>query len=295
MSFKMSANKGSGEGVAKAPAGNHPAVLVAIVDMGTQKSDFQGQEKWQHRAFFVWELVNENVAGFKDKHHVIGIDLTLSLNEKAKLRKWIEARTGKPLPDGADFDAADELGKPCLLNVIDKGGYPKIDAVTAFPKGFPEPKPQQQPFAWSLENYKANGGQINLPDWLPWFYGRPLAETIKECKEIGQTGAPRATAGTATAGGGATGLTSGHPQPGTPSVPTPPKPPAPPKSRDGEPADDTQWQAYVGDSWKQMSGIEIKKLCSSQGGVQPEALHVCPLGSEAVTTAAAVGFTNIPF
>ena len=292
MSFKMSASKGAGEGIAKAPAGNHPAVLVAIVDMGTQKSDFQGQEKWQRRAFFVWELVNENVAGFKDKHHVIAIDLTLSLNEKAKLRKWIEARTGKPLPDGADFDAADELGKPCLLNVIEKGGYPKIDAMTAFPKGFPIPTPQQQPFSWSLDTYQANGGQINLPDWLPWFYGRPLAETIKECKEIGQTGAPRA--GTAAAGGGATGAVTGFNTPGTPSAPTPPKPPAPAKSS-SEPADDSQWNVFLGDAWKQLPGIEVKKLCSAQGGVQPEALHVCPIGSENVTTAAAVGFTNIPF
>ncbi len=308
MSFNMKANKsGDGEGFAKAPAGNHPAVLVAIIDMGTQKNDFGGEVKWQHRAFFVWELTSEVVEGTKDKHHLIGIDLTLSLNEKAKLRKWIEARTGKPLADGAEFDAASELGKPCLLNVIEKGGYPKIDAVTAFPKGFPEPKPQQQPFSWSLQTYMDNGGQINLPDWLPWYYGRAIAETIKECKEIGQTGAPRAakaesnntnTSKFAGQGGGATGATSGFAAPDAQAATTAPKPPmAPPKPANGipEPPDDSQWNVWLNEAWKPMTGKDVKAMCTAKGATLPENLFVCPMGSETTITAAAAGFTNIPW
>src|SRR5687768_1016144 len=123
MSWSMTANKGGG-GSVKAPAGNHRAVLVGIFDMGRQWQDgFQGAEgKWQHRAYFVWELVDEPIAGTA-KNHVIGIDLTLSLNEKAKLRKWIEARTGKAIPDGTPFDPTTELGQPCMLNVVMKGDY----------------------------------------------------------------------------------------------------------------------------------------------------------------------------
>src|SRR5436190_14013268 len=102
--WTMKPTKGGGEGgFAKAPPGNHAAVLVAIVDMGTHWNEFGGERKKQHKIYLVWELVGEQVAG-TNRNHVIGVDLTYSLNEKAKLRKWIEARRGKPLPEDVEFD-----------------------------------------------------------------------------------------------------------------------------------------------------------------------------------------------
>jgi len=168
----------------KAPAGNHRAVLVGIFDMGHQLDDFDpAKTKWQHRAFFVWELVDEQIAG-TTKNHVIGIDLTLSLNEKAKLRKWIEARSGKPMVDGAPFDPTTELGQPCLLNVIEKNGYPKVDGLAGVPaalaKGFP--KPGYDPVAVSLAEFK---GGAEIPEWVPWLFGSPLTDHIRACQEIG--------------------------------------------------------------------------------------------------------------
>lgn len=184
--WKQKANKSTGEGgnFAKPPAGNHSAVLVAIIDMGEQHSEFGGESKWQHRAYFVWELVGEQIAGTK-KNHVIGIDLTVSLNEKAKLRKWIEARAGKPIPDGVEYEIDKELGQPCLLNVVMKGDYPKVEGVAALPKGMPVPKPSYPLTLISLDEF-SDGKAV--PEWVPWLYGEALEDHIRRSKELGGKG-----------------------------------------------------------------------------------------------------------
>lgn len=181
-SWTLKANAGGGGGE-RPPAGNHPATLVAIVDLGSQWQEaFKAGDKsyWAPRAFFVYELTSEKKSG-TDKNHVIGIDLTLSLGEKSKLRKFIEARTGRKLPSDGQYNIQDELGMPCLLNVIEKNGYPKIDSVSALPKGFPVPQPGYPLTAITLADIQ--GGQL-IPDWVPWLYGEHLAEHIKRSKEI---------------------------------------------------------------------------------------------------------------
>lgn len=183
----MKAGKGGGGGTEKAPAGNHLAVLVGFFDMGHQWQDpFTPKDKgyWAHRAFFVWELVGEKIAG-TEKKHVIGIDLTLSLNEKAKLRKWIEARTGKQIPDGSDYDIGGELGQPCLLNVILKGDFPKVEGVAAVPAVFLKsmPTPGYKPTLVTLDQFMKK--EATIPEWCPWLFGCRLEDHISACKEIG--------------------------------------------------------------------------------------------------------------
>lgn len=167
----------------KPPVGNHPAVLVAIIDMGTQEQEFQGNVTYPHRAYFVWELVQEKMSGTKGTNHVIGIDLTVSLNVKSKLRQWIEARVGKQMPEDADYDISKELGQPCLLDVIaNKKGYPVVNGMKAVPKGMKVDPPQRKPVAITLDDYKANFACI--PDWVPYLYGETIADHIARCQEL---------------------------------------------------------------------------------------------------------------
>jgi hypothetical protein len=195
--FVAPAPTGDGGRKEKAPAGNHPAVLVAVVDMGTQDVEYQGEKKTQHRVYWVWELVHEKVAGAKDENHVVAIDLTFSMHEKSTMRKWVQARAGVKLPDGQPYDVTKELGQPCLLNVVlNKNGYPKVDGVSALPKGMTCPAPQRKPFLWTLADYKRTG-QIELPGWLPWLYGKPIRDYVAACQEIvgsGSTAAPNGSA-----------------------------------------------------------------------------------------------------
>jgi len=185
---KVSSNSGGEGGFEKPPVGNHPAVLVALIDMGHQEQEFGGKVTYPHRAFFVWELVTEKMSGTKDRNHVIGIDLTVSLNEKAKLRQWIEARVGKKMPDDAQYDVSKELGQPCMLDVIaNKKGYPVVNGMKAVPKIVQVPPPQNTPVAITLDEFKAGR---EVPDWIPYLYGEHIGDHIRRCQELNPKAKP---------------------------------------------------------------------------------------------------------
>lgn len=183
--WTQKANKSNGEGFEKAPAGNHPAVLVAMIDMGTQENNFQGTIKWEHRAYFVYELVSCKKQSDPAHNHLIATDLNVTLNEKAKLRKWIEARTGRQIPDGVEYDISQEVGQPCLLNVVMKGDFPKIEGLGSVPTGLPVPPPQYKPMTMTLDEFRKGAP---IPDWVPWIFGEKLADRINRCQEISGKG-----------------------------------------------------------------------------------------------------------
>ncbi len=178
MSWTIAESKGKTE---KPPVGNHLAILVGIFDMGKQLDDFDPAKPWwQWRAYFVWELAGEQIAG-TSKNHVIAIDLSMSTGKKSKLRQFVEARTGKALVAG-DFDPLSELGQACFLNVVANGDYTKVGTVAAVPKGVPIPKPTYTPVALTLDEFKAGKP---LPEWVPWLYGNPLEDHIRASQEMG--------------------------------------------------------------------------------------------------------------
>ena len=42
-----------------APAGTHIAICVKVIDLGTQRVEWQGDVKLQHKVLLAWELVDE--------------------------------------------------------------------------------------------------------------------------------------------------------------------------------------------------------------------------------------------
>lgn len=189
MSFTATANKSEGGGFEKAPAGTHPAVLVGIIDLGEQwvepfgngKGDNGKEQKatWKRQLYYVYELVTKKKAG-AGGNHLIAIDLNFSMNEKAKMRKWVEARTGKKIPDGTDYDVMNELGQPVLLTVEMKGDFPRISGVTGIPEGYTVPAPHVKPVAWKVDPAKL----AEIPSWVPYLYGRKIADVVRECRAI---------------------------------------------------------------------------------------------------------------
>lgn len=217
------ASKGGDGNYEKAPPGNHPAVCVGMIDLGTQLNNYQGNEKYEHRVYFVWELVGEkNTEG---KNFLLGIDLNISLSELAKLRKWIEARTGQQIPDGAEYDISAELGKPCLLNVIHKNGYPKIDSLSSLPKGMPTPVSTITPVALTLDEIKAGA---TIPAWVPWSYGEPISEIVKRCEEWKDGGGQAPKQATPKAAAPTASMNQPAPPANKPAPPNKPKPPGGP-------------------------------------------------------------------
>lgn len=193
MSFQMTANKGGGGPSEQPPAGTHPAVLVALADLGTQHEEFGGEAKWQRQALLVWELPTKKR---KDgKPFLMDAVVTLSLNEKAKLRKWAEAMTDAKIPDGAAFDVTTLVGKACMVGVQhNEKGYAKVTSVTGFPDmGIPAPPASTPSFVCSLEEFQ--GSKKPVPEWLPWQWSRALGQRvsvpdyIRASKEIAGDGA----------------------------------------------------------------------------------------------------------
>lgn len=184
MAFQMKTTSATGAGSVKAPAGNHMAVLVGVFEMGTQQDPFD-QTKARRQVCLVWELVNEAIAGTAGKNHVISAAVTQSLNEKATLRKWVEARLGRKLGNDEAFDISTELGQGCMLNVVaNEKGYTRVEGVAAIPKGIPIPKPTYPLTALTLEDFRDEGKEI--PEWVPWLYGNELADHIRASQEIGE-------------------------------------------------------------------------------------------------------------
>lgn len=131
-------------------AGTHLAVCDQVVDLGLQKTSFQGQESTKQQVYIRWQIPEERV---EFEHNgsriegpaVIGKTYTLSLSEKANLRKDLQAWRGKPFSadELVGFDVAKLLGVPATITVThtDKDGktYANVASVGGIPKGMPKP------------------------------------------------------------------------------------------------------------------------------------------------------------
>jgi len=167
------------------PAGNHVARCVSMVHIGTIEENYQGETKFANKVRLTWELPNERKVFHEEKGeqpYVLSKDFTLSMHEKANLRKALESWRGKAFTEkeAEAFNITVLLGKPCMLNVIwkeKKDGNMRADiaGITAMPKGIPCP-PQENPTTIFT---------INSPDWdmfdtLPDF----LKGKIRESNEF---------------------------------------------------------------------------------------------------------------
>lgn len=268
----------------KPPAGNHPARLVALIDMGTQRNDYQGDVKEQHRIFFVWELVNAPKAD--GTNHVVGFDLTFSMHEKSTMRKWIESRRGAKIADAGPFDISQELNQACLLNVVDKPSgdrvYVKVMGMSAVPAGFNVPAAKNQPFAWNLAEY-VPGQPINLPVWVPYLYGKSIVDHIRASKEL------------LAIGGGVPA--SRTPQQSSPAAPPPPSRPTPPPRQAGVGVDENEqfWIDHPDlEATKTYARKEIERFMSDKA-LPAKDVMLCKMGDNAWKTAVEFNFMGGPF
>jgi len=124
------------------PQGNHVAVCYRVIDLGTQTTTFNGEEKTAHKIMLGWELVDEMMED--GKPFSVNNRYTLSGHPKATLRKTLESWRGRPYRDDElPFDTAKLLGQPCMINVThttkDGKTYANVAAVTPIPKNMTVP------------------------------------------------------------------------------------------------------------------------------------------------------------
>lgn len=184
--FSVRTTSGEG-GDFELPKGDtYPAALVGLIDLGTHDSSFQGTVSERHKILMVWELLTENDS--KGVPFKVAKDFTLSLNSKAKLRAFLEGLEGRKYGDNEEIDLAKFLGQDCMVNVTEgtsASGKRFVDVASAsrLIKGLQVPAPSVEPFAFAIADDLDPKFDPPIPEWVPFYYGRKVADEIKASKE----------------------------------------------------------------------------------------------------------------
>ena len=137
------------------PAGNHLARCYRVIDLGTQKTKWNGVEKAAKKCMIVWELHGENDKGeplITDDGRPLAVSrrFTPSLSEKAALRGFLVSWRGRDFTkeELEGFHLKNILDKWCMVNIThdanDAGKtFANISSVSAVPavirkQGLPE-------------------------------------------------------------------------------------------------------------------------------------------------------------
>ncbi len=115
--------------------GVHKARCVRMIDLGTQRNEYQGEVSWKRQILVSWEVPSElNNSG---EPLLISKFYTLSLHEKSNLGKDLTAWRGRAFTEleKQQFDITALLGVPCMLNIVEgRNGNTKVGSVMPLPK-----------------------------------------------------------------------------------------------------------------------------------------------------------------
>ena len=160
--------------------GVHLAVCIGVWDLGTQHNKIFDKEV--HQILIMWEIPDERITvDNKDLPLAISKRYTLSLNEKANLRKDLEAWRGKAFPAETlkeGFDLKKILGKTCQIQIIhnENNGktYANIAGIMALPKGTKSLESENPLKFYSMADSKEI--PTDTPGWIK--------DIIKQSKEF---------------------------------------------------------------------------------------------------------------
>lgn len=159
------------------PAGLVAARCYMLVDLGKQNDSWQGEAKIIHKIRLAFEIpkyrfkYTDSDGKEQEGPSVIGDKFTLSMGEKANLRKLIEEWFGKKFPSNeaaAQFDLEKVVGHVCMINVVhtEKNGntYANIGSLSPYMQEMgPPPAPELDPIIYTDGNADVFE---KLPDWI---------------------------------------------------------------------------------------------------------------------------------
>ncbi|MBQ4125189.1 MAG: hypothetical protein II595_04455 [Desulfovibrio sp.] len=170
MSLTIS-EKSKGPSVPMLEAGTYSAVCCELIDLGLQYN-----EEWKsssRKVLIGWEVVGEtvNVNG-EAQPRIFSKTYTMSLNEKAALRKDLNAWRGRPFTEEElkAFDLRSIVGAACMLTIVhqtSKNGrtYANLASIGGIPKGFPKPGLTVDPTIYDID--ENDPAVVNtLPAWI---------------------------------------------------------------------------------------------------------------------------------
>ena len=166
--------KTGGSGITPVEAGTYPARCCGVVDLGIQRTEWQGQVKEQEKVLLMFELPTERVTvEGEDKPRWLSQRLTVSLHEKSVMRKTLDAWRGKPMTadELKGFNIGSLLNAPCMLNVVNKEAsngnvYANIGGIGKPMKGIPIPELESEPILFDMDADDAEEVFKKLPEWV---------------------------------------------------------------------------------------------------------------------------------
>jgi hypothetical protein len=222
MGFQGTATAGGGD-VYLPPPGNHPARMVAALNLGWFDDPYRNpktqteRRSWRQRCLFGWQLTGADPTG------VVFKDFYLAFSPRAGLRMLMEKLRGKPYQEGDNIDPLKMLDQPCLVSILHQmsnsgATFVKIDGFSQVPAGLAVPPATFDRLVWEI----GNGPWPNVP-WLPThLYGEKIADLLARAK----TEPPTAPAGAnRTSPTSAAVTTNGAVPSNTPTAAAPPIPP----------------------------------------------------------------------
>ena len=191
-------DKGGGD-FTPIPEDLHLAICYGIWDLGSQFTNFSDHPV--HQVVIVWEIPEvrgefERDGKKVDLPRAISQKYTVSLHEKANLRKALESWRGKKFTDEElkGFDLKKLLGVPCqiqvLHNVKDGKTYANVGAIIKAPQG-KKIAPENPLTFFSFEDGKDI--PLNTPQWI-----KDIITKAEEFKGMRQDTPPVETDGDST-------------------------------------------------------------------------------------------------
>lgn len=171
----------SGQPVNPVPAGTHQAVLIGVIDIGSQDAtDFSGNPEVQHQVIMLFELPHERMDDGRPRN--VSRRFKLSMHEKAGLRKCVHALIGKKLTDAEamQIELAKLCGANCLIEIVEQprkdgnGTYSKVEGFTTLMRGMKPVEPEGDCIAYEIEQGEPPAG---LPEWIKGEIGKSKERT----------------------------------------------------------------------------------------------------------------------
>ncbi len=138
----LTVSEGSGGAYIPCPPGSYPARLCALIDLGSQSSVWEGEQKTSYKVLLTFEICDPETRREDGSAHTISRRFTASLHPKSALRKLLEAWRGAPFtPDELkQFDLKVLVGMPCMVSVLHESKadriYANLSSVMKLPRGF---------------------------------------------------------------------------------------------------------------------------------------------------------------
>ena len=163
---------GSKNNIPEMEPGLYLAICYLIADIGEHENKLYNNTSRQ--IVMSWEFPDERIEiNGQMLPRAQSMFFTLSLNERARLRSFLENWRGRAFTaeELEGFDVGKVLGAPCMLNMVERvrpDGSKRtvIGGVSRVPKGMNVPLPENPRVLFDLDAPDAVSQMQKLPEWI---------------------------------------------------------------------------------------------------------------------------------